>query len=170
MLGLKGKAADARWESLSGEPIPAGHPTGTAVILFTKIEDSVIENERKSLGVPGAPQEAPAGPNLITIDDVRKMELRVARVLSCESVPKSKKLLKLRVDIGGQERQVLAGIAQHYAPDALVGKLIVVVANLQPAKLMGEESQGMLLAASDEGGRLVLISPAGDIAPGARVQ
>jgi methionyl-tRNA synthetase len=170
MLGLEGKVSAASWESLSEDGFPAGHTTGTASILFTKIEDSVIENERKALGVTEPVKEASPGPALISIDEVRKADLRVAKVLACESVPKSKKLLKLNVDIGGHQRQILAGIAQHYAPEALIGKLIVVVANLQPAKLMGEESQGMLLAASDDSGSLVLIGPAGEIAPGARVQ
>ena len=170
MLGQQGKITDASWEHAAEEALPPGLATGTATILFTKIEDSVIEQERKALGVPDLPQEAPGRPALISIDDVRKADLRVAKVLSCESVPKSKKLLKLKVDIGGEERQILAGIAQHYAPEGLVGRLIIVVANLQPAKLMGEESQGMLLAASDGGGSLVLIGPAAEIAPGARVQ
>src|SRR5439155_1653099 len=81
-----------------------------------------------------------------SIDEFQKIDLRVALVLAAEAVPKSKKLLKLRVSLGTEERTVLAGIAEHYAPADLVGKKVVVVANLAPAKLMGIESQGMVLA------------------------
>jgi methionyl-tRNA synthetase len=106
----------------------------------------------------------------LTIDDVRKVDLRVAKVLAAEPVPKSTKLLKLQVDLGTEQRQIVAGIAQHYAPADLVGKTIVVVANLKPAKLMGQESLGMLLAASDDSGKLVVLTTAADIAPGSRVK
>jgi methionyl-tRNA synthetase len=116
-------------------------------------------------GVAGVKDIAQLG-----IDDVRKVDLRVARVLAAEPVSKSQKLLKLQVDIGTEQRQIVAGIAQHYAPADLVGKLIVVVTNLQPAKLMGQESRGMLLAASDESGKLVLLTTAGDIAPGSGIR
>ncbi len=98
------------------------------------------------------------------------MELRVAKVLEAERVPKSEKLLKLQVDIGGERRQIVAGIAQHHRPEDLVGTMVVVVANLAPAKLMGQESRGMLLAASDQSGALVLIRPAGEIESGATVK
>jgi len=99
------------------------------------------------------------------------VKLRTARVVAAEAVPKSKKLLKLQVDLGDEQRQVLAGIAQHYSPEELVGKLVVVVANLQPAKLMGMESQGMILAASNADGKLALVSPLQDeVGPGATVK
>ncbi len=98
-----------------------------------------------------------------------KIELRVAKVLAAERVPKSKKLLKLRVSLGTEERTVLAGIAEHYAPADLVGKKVVVVANLQPAKLMGIESQGMVLAG--EGGQgLGVVMPDRDLPPGSKVK
>ena len=100
-----------------------------------------------------------------------KVELRVARVIAAERVPKSKKLLKLNVDVGnGEERTIVAGIAESYEPDALVGRTIVVVFNLNPAKLMGIESKGMVLAASAEGGKPVLIDPGQDATPGTRVR
>src|SRR5919197_686554 len=97
--------------------------------------------------VPPTPRAADAGAK-ITIDDFARVDLRVAQVVAAEAIPKSKKLLKLRVSLGAEERTVLAGIAEHYTPGDLVGKKVVVVANLQPAKLMGIESQGMLLAGS----------------------
>ncbi|MBU2470973.1 MAG: methionine--tRNA ligase subunit beta, partial [Bacteroidetes bacterium] len=100
----------------------------------------------------------------------KKVDLRVATVLSCEKVAKSDKLLKLQVSIGLEQRQLVAGIAQHYKPEDLVGKKIIVVANLQPAKLMGNESKGMLLAASDTSGKLVFVTTSEDIADGAIVK
>ena len=97
----------------------------------------------------------------IAIDDFMKVELRVAKVLEAEAVPKSKKLIKLRVDAGTEQRTILAGIAEAYQPDQLVGRTIVIVANLKPRPMMGMESQGMVLAASTEGGppSLVAVDP-----------
>ena len=99
-----------------------------------------------------------------------KVELRVAKVLEAEAVPKSKKLLKLKVDTGADQRTIVAGIAEAYQPDQLVGRTIVIVANLQPAKLMGVESNGMVLAASPEGGLPVLVTIDPPLPPGARVR
>ncbi len=117
-----------------------------------------------------SPQPTSDSPQ-ITIDDFMKVKLRTATVLAAERVEKSKKLLKLQVDLGSEQRQVLAGIAQYYAPEDLIGKTVVVVANLQPAKLMGMESQGMILAASNDQGQLTLVSPMdATIGPGAEVR
>jgi methionyl-tRNA synthetase len=98
------------------------------------------------------------------------VELRVAKVLAAERVPKSKKLLKLSVDVGTEQRTIVAGIAEAYEPEALVGRTIVIVFNLQPATLMGVESNGMVLAASPEGGKPVLLSFENPPPPGARVR
>ncbi|MDR1109189.1 MAG: methionine--tRNA ligase [Deltaproteobacteria bacterium] len=115
-----------------------------------------------------APGAAPAE-GLLTIDEFRRVELRVARILAAEAVPKSDKLLRLLVSLGDDgERTILAGIGRHYRPEDLVGRLAVVVANLAPARLMGQESQGMVLAASGDG-RLLLVTVAGEMDPGARV-
>jgi methionyl-tRNA synthetase len=92
---------------------------------------------------------APAAPPQISIDDFMKIQLKTAKVISAERVPKSEKLLKLQVSLGTEQRQIVAGIGKKYEPEALVGKMIVIVANLKPAKLMGIESQGMVLAAGD---------------------
>ncbi len=89
--------------------------------------------------------------NTISIEDFMKVDLRVGKILSCERIPKSKKLLKMEVDLGFEKRQILAGMAPYYLPEEMLGRRVVVVANLKPAKLMGIESQGMLLAASPEG-------------------
>ena len=96
-------------------------------------------------------------------------ELKVATVIAAEPVPKSNKLLKLAVDLGGERRQLVAGIAKEYAPEALVGRRVVVVANLQPATLMGVESQGMVLAASVDGAP-VLLRPDREVPAGSRVK
>jgi methionyl-tRNA synthetase len=106
----------------------------------------------------------------IAYDDFMKVDLRVAKVLAAERVPKSKKLLKLLVDTGADQRTIVAGIAESYEPEALVGRTIVVVANLKPAKLMGIESNGMVLAASAEDGKAVLVSFEQPPAPGSRVR
>ena len=115
-------------------------------------------------------QEQPKN-NLITIEDFMKVELRVAEIISAEPLPKSNKLLKLQVSLGEElgQRQVLAGIAKHYNPEDLIGRKIIVVANLQPAKLMGEESQGMLLAADGQDD-IILLTPSKDAPLGARVR
>ena len=99
-----------------------------------------------------------------------KVELRTAKVLEAEAVPKSKKLLKLKVDVGNEHRTVLAGIAEAYQPEQLVGKTIAIVFNLKPAKLMGIESNGMVLAASPEGGKPTLITFDEAVEPGWRVR
>lgn len=113
---------------------------------------------------------APAEESRITIDEFMKVDLRVARVLEAEAVPKSKKLLKLKVDTGRDQRTIVAGIAEAYQPEQLVGRTIVIVANLQPAKLMGVESNGMVLAGSPDGGQPILVSFDAEVPPGARVR
>ena len=106
----------------------------------------------------------------LTIDEFMRVELRVARVLEAEAVPKSKKLIKLRVDAGTEQRTIVAGIAEAYQPDQLVGRSIVIVANLRPAKLMGIESNGMVLAASVDGGAPSLLAVDPSMPPGTRVR
>ena len=105
----------------------------------------------------------------ITIDEFRRLDLRVGTVKSAEAHPNADKLLVLRVDVGGEERQLVAGIRAHYQPEDLVGRQIVVVANLAPAMLRGVESQGMLLAASD-GDRVVLLEAEKPVASGSPVR
>jgi methionyl-tRNA synthetase len=125
-----------------------------------------------SLQAPAATQAAAAsnGSGKITIDDFAKIELRVGLVKVAERVPKSDKLLRLEVDIGTEVRQVLAGIAEAYAPETLVGRKVVIVANLAPRKLRGYESNGMIVAASLEDGKPVLASFLEDVPVGARLK
>jgi len=105
----------------------------------------------------------------ISYDDFAKLDLRVGKVLAAEAVEGSEKLVKLSVSLGEETRQILAGIRKYYPPEALAGREIVVVANLEPRKLMGFESQGMLLAAGDENG-IVLLVPEKEAAPGAGIK
>lgn len=107
---------------------------------------------------------------MLTIDEFARVELKIATVVSATYHPKADRLLVLEVDLGSERRQIVAGIRAHYAPEELVGKQITVVANLQPAKLRGVESQGMLLAATDTEGRLALVTPEKPIGPGAGVR
>ncbi len=107
---------------------------------------------------------------MLSIEEFGKLELRVATVTAADPHPKADRLLVLRVDLGDEQRQLVAGIRNHYTPEALVGRQIVVVANLQPARLRGVESQGMLLAATDaDSGSVILLSPARQVAPGSKV-
>jgi methionyl-tRNA synthetase len=111
-----------------------------------------------------------ASPQVITIDDVIKVDLRVAQILVAERIPKADKLLRLEVDLGYEKRQILAGIAQYYEPEKLVGRKIVIVANLAPRKMRGLVSNGMLLAASLEGGSPVLAGFLEEVPLGARLK
>ena len=112
--------------------------------------------------------EAETTPAKISIDDFRKIELKIATIKSAEAHPNADKLIVLQIDLGGEQRQICAGIRNHYTAEELVGKQIVVVANLETAKLRGLESQGMLLAASDEG-RVIIMTPEKTVLPGAKV-
>jgi methionyl-tRNA synthetase len=156
------RLADLAWGGLA-----PGTPVHKVSALFPRIEsDKSLSSEGKGQG-EGSPV-TPSTSAKIAIDDFKKVELRVAEVLAGERVPKSKKLLKLTVKVGEEVRTIVAGIAEHYAPESLVGRKIVVVANLQPATLMGIESNGMVLAASQEGD-LSLLSLDKDLPPGAKV-
>jgi methionine--tRNA ligase beta chain len=105
---------------------------------------------------------------MISIDEFRKIELKIATVKSAEPHPNADKLMVLQIDLGSEQRQICAGIRSHYTPEELVGKQIVVVANLETAKLRGLESQGMLLAASDEG-RVIILTPEKSVQAGSKV-
>ena len=104
----------------------------------------------------------------ITFDEFKKLDLRVAKILSVEPVEKTDKLLRIQIDIGSEQRQIVAGIAQYYNPEELIGNLIVVVANLEPAVIRGVESNGMLLAAS-ETDKISVLTPDREIVPGSSV-
>jgi methionyl-tRNA synthetase len=128
-------------------------------------------NPTTSSPAPATPAQANAPADTrISIEDFLKIDLRVAKVLAAEKVPNSRKLMKLSIDVGTEQRTLVAGIAEAYEAEQLIGRTVGVVFNLKPAKLMGIESNGMILAASPEGGKPVLVAFDGDIAPGSRIK
>jgi len=141
--------------------------------LFPRIEEkdaaAILADAEKANQPAGANQEPAPQNDRVGIDDFFKLDFRAGKILEAEKIKKSKKLLKLKVDIGSEVRQVVAGIAESYPPEQLVGRTVMLVANLQPAKLMGVESQGMVLAAGD-GDKIILAGFDPEPAPGARVK
>jgi methionyl-tRNA synthetase len=163
-------AADLAWGVLEPgaampEP-PALFPRADAGAYFGAKEPTMDDKTAE----PAAPA-TPASDGRIGIEDFQKVQLRTGKVLAAERVPKSNKLVKLQVDLGSEQRQVVAGIAARYEPETLVGRNVVIVANLKPAKLMGVESNGMVLAATvGEAGEPSLLEVAADVPPGSRVK
>jgi methionyl-tRNA synthetase len=166
------------WPRLEAKDAAADAATVATVSTASKKETSVTDQPNPAGPTPDAgAASAPSGATSlwpmdqrITIDDFMKIDLRVARVLAAERVPNSKKLMKLEIDLGSEKRTLVAGIAEAYDAEALVGRLVAIVANLKPAKLMGIESNGMVLAASPEGGRPMLVSFDEPPPPGSRVR
>lgn len=172
--------ADAVWGKLAtGTKVQKGEPlfprievteAGETVIAATKkTAAKAIKAEAPKAEAKKEAKPAAAAAGEITIDDFAKVDLRVATVVAAERVPKTDKLIKLQVKIGDEERTIVSGIAQHYEPENLIGKNVIVIANLKPAKLRGIESRGMVLAASDGEGNLVLADAPG-IASGSKVK
>jgi len=157
--GLDQKAEPTLADAVWGRLVP-GTPVQKVSGLFPRVDVKITPATGQLTIEPAAPR--------IKIDEFGKVELRVAEIVAAEALPKSKKLLRLTVSLGEEQRTVVAGIAEHYAPAELVGKKIVIVANLEPAKLMGIESNGMVLAAS-AGGKLAVLSLDRDLPPGAKV-
>lgn len=151
-----------------------GHALGVAGLLFDKIEDDVIAKQLQKLADKkkavelGEQLAKPSKPE-ITIDDFGKIDIRIGTVLKAERMEKSKKLLKLTIDTGIDTRTVLSGIAEHYSPEEVVGKQVTLLVNLAPRKMMGLESQGMILMAEDKDGKLKLIAPGDAVSPGSTV-
>lgn len=153
---------DARTTEFGG--LAAGTKLGAAEVLFARIDEKAMmekfEAERAAAEAAKAAEapEKPEGCALIGIDDFMNVELRTAKVIACEPVPKAKKLLKIQLDLGYEQRQVVSGIAKFYSPDQLVGRKLIVVANLKPAKLCGVESNGMILASGEDTVRVVFLA------------
>ncbi len=144
--------------------IEAGKCVCDSKVLFARVDEAKkleeLEEKRKARFAPVVEEpkiEKPEGLALIGIEDFMKVELRVAKILECEPVPKAKKLLKLKVDLGYEQRQVVSGIAKFYTPDQLIGKKVVLVTNLKPATLCGIESNGMILASGEEQVRVIFL-------------
>jgi methionyl-tRNA synthetase len=143
----------------------AGTEVADSKVLFARVDEekklAEFEAERQKQIAAAKAEEKPEKPEgcaLIGIEDFMNVELRTAKILECEKVPKAKKLLKLKVDLGYEERQVVSGIAKWYAPEDLIGKKIILVANLKPATLCGIESNGMILASGEETVRVVFLA------------
>ncbi|MBR6578508.1 MAG: methionine--tRNA ligase [Clostridia bacterium] len=159
--------SNTSFESIGGEfnGTEAGASVNDSAVLFARIDEAKtlegiyaeIEAARKAAEAPKI--EKPEGCAIIGFDDFMKVELRTAQITECEPVPKAKKLLKLKVDLGYETRQVVSGIAKFYKPEDLIGKKIILVANLAPAKLCGVESEGMLLASGEETVRVIFLDP-----------
>jgi methionyl-tRNA synthetase len=136
-------------------------------------DDSQNAKTPEPAAPPPAPDAAPAPPAedpRVGIEDFLRLDIRAARIVAAERVPKSKKLVKLEVDLGTERRQLVAGIAEAYEPEALVGRLVAVIVNLKPATLMGIQSNGMILAASTPGGLPILVAFEKEPPLGARVK
>ena len=189
---MAGEGVDGVWFELS-----AGHQLGSPGLLFQKIEDDVIEVQISKLLAAGAANAAAVlaefasksnnsgienDKNMnaavetvaetkpeVTYDDFAKLDLRVATVVACEKVEKADKLLKLTLEVGTDTRTVVSGIALHFSPEEVVGKQVLLLANLAPRKMRGIESQGMILMAEDADGKLVFMSPSNAVASGSGV-
>ena len=165
------------WEQLgSMELLAAGHTIGEAQLLFEKIEDDVIqaqldklEASRKAKLAAEAAQNVTEQKAEVTFDDFQKMDIRVSTILEAEKVAKTKKLLKLTIDTGIDKRTIVSGIAEYYTPEQLVGRQVLVLANLAPREIKGIESLGMILMAEDALGRLVLVQPEDKTMSGAMI-
>ena len=165
------------WEELgSMELIAAGHTIGEAQLLFEKIEDDAIQAQLDKLEASRrAKLEAEAAQNVtdqkaeVSFDDFQKMDIRVSTILAAEKVAKTKKLLKLSIDTGIDKRTIVSGIAEYYTPEQLVGRQVLVLANLAPREIKGIESRGMILMAEDALGRLVLVQPEDKTMAGAMI-
>jgi methionyl-tRNA synthetase len=185
-LGLPPK--DPSREDLRWGGLPLSAPVAETLTLFPRADAGAYLTRRDSMDektppaapvppavgletVPLSTAIAAAADGKIGIDEFQRVELRTARIVAAERVPKSNKLVRLEVDLGSEKRQVVAGIGAQYAPEVLVGKNVVVVANLKPAKLMGVESNGMVLAATvGEAGVPVLLEVPAEAPPGSKVK
>ena len=155
------------WERLGAvDLVPAGHRIGKAELLFEKIEDDVIQKQLDKLAATKAANlAAEAAQHVeeqkpgISFDDFQKMDIRVSTILAAEKVAKTKKLLKLTVDTGIDRREIVSGIAEHFTPEELVGRQVLVLVNLEPRELKGTLSRGMILMAEDASGKLRLLEP-----------
>ncbi|MBQ4917282.1 MAG: methionine--tRNA ligase [Muribaculaceae bacterium] len=163
------------WANLGRiDHLPAGHALGEAQLLFEKIEDDAIDAQIARLERIKKENEvnsftpAPVAPT-VAFDDFMKLDIRVGKVLECEKVPKADKLLKFKIDDGMGGRTIVSGIAKYYQPEDLVGKEVCFIANFEPRKLKGVESQGMILSAENADGRLIVIGPQGEVKPGCKV-
>jgi methionyl-tRNA synthetase len=176
MLNLSAK----KWNEFYGKSILSeGHPLNKSSLMFEKIEDEIIEKQLKKLeetknanvvtttetaSISIAPSKPPT-----SFDDFQKMDIRVGTILTAERVPKTDKLLKLTIDTGIDQRTVVSGIAKFYDPEKIIGQRVTILVNLEPRKIKGIESQGMILMAENVDGSLTFVVPAGEIENGSTI-
>jgi methionyl-tRNA synthetase C-terminal region/beta chain len=173
-----------KWDDLGrADLLPVGHQLGEAVLLFSKVEDSVIDAQIAKLNATKEANEAAAKAAAaaeaaqkvepqkaeVTFDDFGAMDIRTATVLEAERVPKTDKLLKLTIDTGIDKRTIVSGIAEYYSPEDMLGKQICILANLQPRTIRGIESKGMILMAKQGDGKMRFITPQEVVTNGAVV-
>ena len=161
--------SDINRSNASSSIVNAGHEISGKAHIFSKIEDKAIEDQIKKLKLNDENDKIMPQKNIIEFDDFTKVDLRVGTVIEAENIPKSDKLLKLKVDTGLDQRTILSGISKYYSPDEIINKKVMVLINLKPRKMMGFESEGMLLLADDGDGNLSLMQPDSDISDGAVV-
>ena len=161
--------SDINWSDVSSSVVNAGHEISGKAHIFSKIEDKAIEDQIKKLKLNDENDKIMPQKNIIEFDDFTKVDLRVGTVIEAENIPKSDKLLKLKVDTGLDQRTILSGISKYYSPNDILNKKVMVLINLKPRKMMGYESEGMLLLADDGDGNLSLMQPDSDISDGAVV-
>lgn len=159
------------WDGAGGVLLEPGQAIDKLPILFQKVDEEVIEAQRAKLAA-GKPQEVQLEPakDAIAFEQFAGLDIRVATILEAEAVPKTKKLLKLKVDTGIDERTVVSGIAEHYAPEDIIGQQVSLLINLEPRKIRGVESQGMILMAEDAEGKLRFIAPTEAMGPGSTIR
>ena len=163
------------WGKMGDGVIPAGHELGEAGLLFEKIEDATIQAQidkllaTKKANEMASVKAAPAKEN-IQYEDFMKMDIRVGTIIAAEKVAKTKKLMKLTVDTGIDERTIVSGIAEHYTPEEVIGRQVSVLVNLEPKPLKGIVSQGMILMAENADGTLSFVSPDKEVKPGSEVR
>lgn len=155
------------WLSIGINNLKVGHKLNKSEILFKKIEDDVIQVQLDKLPSSEIIKEKI---HEISFEDFSKIKLKIAKIVSAESIKKSNKLLKLKVELKNESRQIIAGIAQSYSPVELINKKVVIVSNLKPAKLFGELSEGMILAVENNTGKLNVLEVDENIAIGTDVR
>jgi len=163
------------WAKMGDGVIPAGHELGEAGLLFEKIDDATIQAQidkllaTKKANEMASVKAAPAKEN-IQYEDFMKMDIRVGKIIAAEKVAKTKKLMKLTVDTGIDERTIVSGIAEHYTPEEVIGRQVSVLVNLEPKPLKGIVSQGMILMAENADGTLSFVSPDKEVKPGSEIR
>jgi methionyl-tRNA synthetase len=167
---------ELKWENAGKQNLLLpGHMINKAELLFDKIEDEEITRQiNKLLATKKTNEENSSkttpGKEPVTFDDFTKIDIRTATILEAEKVPKTTKLLKLRIDTGIDIRTIVSGIAEYYEPESIVGKQISIVANLEPRKIKGIESKGMILMAEDKNGKLVMVAPSDKVSNGSMIK